>query len=284
MKKKLTIFTFVTLLCVFASVSAAPQAYSGRVFLENKVVAPGESFILKVSLADSDIGLTSLRVPLKFDSRYLTCNYVDFGNSIKDASMQGYYSVNGDHLDISYIPSVVSPLPEIQAESGEIASIYFTVDVDAPSMMIIIDSLNEDIQFEQFNTVFHKWRRVEAADQSGISPLAPGFTPGVVSIDRGTSVDDNIGNILPDIFSLDQNYPNPFNPNTSIAFSLPFGAHVKLEVFNVLGQVVEVLADEDYPAGNHELLWDASLEPSGIYFYRLTAGAETITRKMMLLK
>lgn len=94
---------------------------------------------------------------------------------------------------------------------------------------------------------------------------------------------------LPLAFELGQNYPNPFNPVTSITFSLPEPARVHLDVYNISGQRVAVLAEGYYQAGFHEVHWD-STDPksgaaaSGIYFYRLTAGQLSATRKMLLMK
>ncbi|KAA3635916.1 MAG: PKD domain-containing protein [Calditrichaeota bacterium] len=89
---------------------------------------------------------------------------------------------------------------------------------------------------------------------------------------------------LPNTFGLNQNYPNPFNPSTEISFSLPQASTVKLEVFNIRGQKVEVLASGQFSAGHHSVTWDASSNPSGIYLYRLTAGDKVETKKMVLMK
>jgi len=89
---------------------------------------------------------------------------------------------------------------------------------------------------------------------------------------------------LPDEFSLSQNYPNPFNPATDISFSLPTPSNVTLEVFNVLGQRVAILADGAYAAGRHTVTWNATGNSSGIYFYRLRADGFVETKKMLLLK
>lgn len=89
---------------------------------------------------------------------------------------------------------------------------------------------------------------------------------------------------------LEQNYPNPFNPQTTIAFSLKERARVRVDVFNVAGQLVKTLLDETRPAGSHQdVRWDgrdAGNRPaaSGVYFYRLSAGDFLETRKMVLLK
>ena len=89
---------------------------------------------------------------------------------------------------------------------------------------------------------------------------------------------------LPKEFRLDQNYPNPFNPQTTIAFDLPRAGRVTLSVYDALGREVALLVSEMRPAGRHQLTWNASALPSGIYFYRLTAGAFSQTKALTLLK
>lgn len=92
------------------------------------------------------------------------------------------------------------------------------------------------------------------------------------------------GDVLPESFALAQNYPNPFNPSTNIEFTIPVDAHVTVEVFNVLGQSVDVLADEWFTAGSHEVTWDASGVSTGVYLYRLSTSSFSETKKMLLLK
>ena len=90
-------------------------------------------------------------------------------------------------------------------------------------------------------------------------------------------------------FCFDQNYPNPFNPSTSFRFSLPKAEQVRLEIFNILGQQVVTVVDEQLGAGRHTVEWngtgrDGALVSSGVYFARLTAGAVAATRKMVVVK
>jgi hypothetical protein len=89
---------------------------------------------------------------------------------------------------------------------------------------------------------------------------------------------------MPDEFSLAQNFPNPFNPTTRFAYALPTEEPVRLSIYNTLGQEVAILVDEPQTAGYKSVEFDASALPSGIYFYKLQAGAFTETRKMVLMK
>ncbi|HEQ97927.1 MAG TPA: PKD domain-containing protein [candidate division Zixibacteria bacterium] len=89
---------------------------------------------------------------------------------------------------------------------------------------------------------------------------------------------------IPDQFTLEQNRPNPFNPVTEIAFNLPQGSQVKLEIFNITGQRVAVLANGYYDAGRYSVTWNAVGQTSGIYFYRIVTDSFTESKKMILLK
>ena len=89
---------------------------------------------------------------------------------------------------------------------------------------------------------------------------------------------------VPTGFMLAQNYPNPFNPTTAIHFDLPEAAQVLLVVYDVTGREVARLVEQPLSAGPHAVTWEASGLPSGVYLYRLTAGAFTKTRAMTLLK
>ncbi|NWG29574.1 MAG: T9SS type A sorting domain-containing protein [Ignavibacteriaceae bacterium] len=90
--------------------------------------------------------------------------------------------------------------------------------------------------------------------------------------------------IVPTKFELSQNYPNPFNPSTTIRFSLPKETSLKINIYNMLGELVETLAEGTYEAGYHKATLNASSLPSGAYVYRIESSEFTQVRKMVLIK
>ncbi|GEM_PF-5984606 len=92
------------------------------------------------------------------------------------------------------------------------------------------------------------------------------------------------GVVIPKSFDLKGNYPNPFNPSTTIAFDVPSPSHVVIKVYNMRGQEVATLADREFEAGTHHLVWDASHVSSGQYFVRFSTSSFIQTKKMTLLK
>ena len=85
-------------------------------------------------------------------------------------------------------------------------------------------------------------------------------------------------------YKLEQNYPNPFNPTTTIGFGIPEKGNVRLSVLNILGEEKRILLNEETEAGYHSIDFNADDLPSGVYFYRMTAGNYIASRKMLLLK
>ena len=90
--------------------------------------------------------------------------------------------------------------------------------------------------------------------------------------------------IAPSGYELAQSYPNPFNPQTRIEYTLPLASHVDLTVFDLLGRKIETLVSQAQPAGTHAVVFNASELPNGTYVYRLTAGAFSETKAMVLVK
>ncbi|MCW8812554.1 MAG: T9SS type A sorting domain-containing protein, partial [Chlorobium sp.] len=89
---------------------------------------------------------------------------------------------------------------------------------------------------------------------------------------------------IPQFYELAQNYPNPFNPITRIRYQLPEPAFVTIKVYDVLGNEIESLLRDEKIAGSYEVEFDGSALTSGIYYYRITEGNFSQTKKMILLK
>jgi photosystem II stability/assembly factor-like uncharacterized protein len=102
------------------------------------------------------------------------------------------------------------------------------------------------------------------------------------SFEYSKSIDVSVE--TPDNFALFQNYPNPWNPSTNIKYSIPKASPVSIKVYGIPGDEIETLVNENKPAGNYELTFNAANLPSGVYFYRIQAGSFVETKKMTLLK
>lgn len=280
-KAKASLVLLMVLLCT-AAVEAQP--YTGIVKVDSVEAVAGTSVSVAVRLQNNNIPFSMITVPLRYAHPYLTLDSVSFVGTL----LPNNWSEAVDHdaaaktVKISYIPELVSPIPTISSSSGIIAKLFFKVSASATPTTIVVDSINKD---SLVAGSLHLITRVQVSDNTGLPAglYEPGFVPGGIKVLVPTGVDDDPSG-LPSAFALEQNYPNPFNPVTMIEFALPKSSEVKLEVFNVLGQLVETLADRTMPAGRHTIEFNAGSKPSGVYFYRLTHRYGSLTRKMVLLK
>ena len=99
-----------------------------------------------------------------------------------------------------------------------------------------------------------------------------------------TSVNETANYNMLRNYELKQNFPNPFNPVTKISYAIPQNSFVELKVFNLLGQEIATLVNQEKPAGNYEVNFNATNLPSGVYIYKMKSGDYVETRKMVLLK
>jgi len=283
MIKKAIVFLLIAFVLLGAFPAISYGQYTGVVSVDNVIAEPGTQVAVPVRLSANNKAISSIIIPLKFDGRYLTYDSVSFVGSINapNFAKSAYTDLTG--FRVLYSWSGVGGIPTITASEGVLGTIYFTVDANAPATIAVIDSTLNTTNVGM-NTI--KWDGVNATDPIGDSAgfLKPDFQPGAVDIQLVTAVDDEKDSNLPAKFALGQNYPNPFNPSTVIEFSLPKASHVKLEVYNILGQSVNTLIDENMVAGVHRIEYDGSRLPSGIYFYRLIHAEGTQTRKMVLVK
>ncbi len=167
--------------------------------------------------------------------------------------------------------------------SGSVAGIQLEVSGD-----FIIHSPSVASGWE----VFYSDNRIVIISLSG-TPMPKGFQfnySGDLVVQSGIAV-DWLGNsvsttvtLAPDEFTLSSAYPNPFNPVTTFHYGLPEVTHVKVVVYNITGAEVDVLEDGSQQAGYHQIIWNASNQPSGLYLVRMSAGDNSTVQKVLLLK
>jgi hypothetical protein len=121
-----------------------------------------------------------------------------------------------------------------------------------------------------------------------LETIDPNITPVLedvtVSWGEFVSIEDEYQTAIPSAFRLLPNYPNPFNARTSISYDIPIRSDVTLEIYDLLGREVETLVNANQSPGTYTVSWDAAGFPTGIYFYRLSAGEYTFTEIMTFLK
>jgi hypothetical protein len=268
--RKIEILTAAIALLILFSATAFSADVTVRI--ETKEVTPGETAFLRM-LLESDIPISALRVPITMESPWITLQHVGWEFTV---ARTGFFNTT-DLADtnrtdvINVLPKVQSPIPKIPPPGGEICRFWITVEPDAPELFVSVDSFLTELEW------------VDASDDLGTSYF-PDFVAGGIEITNNpTAVDDEVI-LLPASFELNQNHPNPFNPSTIISFSLPRSVEIDLVVYDVLGREIAALAQGRYPAGYHQVSWNAADQPSGVYFYRLSAGDQTSTRKMLLIK
>lgn len=199
----------------------------------------------------------------------------------------------------SYISGEISYYLRSNLEVG-VDSLLFELSNDNGLTWKIIDAVSQ-------NYILFAKRTVNISAYTGIGFESVKFRFRFYSngsnISDGVYIDDVVLNMIPDPtmsidevvdipseFRLSQNYPNPFNPSTTINFALPVNATVNITVYNILGEVVEVLKDNQLRAGRYSLLFNAANKlSSGIYLYRISAFGNdgsrfSNTKKMLLVK
>jgi len=132
----------------------------------------------------------------------------------------------------------------------------------------------------QENNVFRAYRY--APNYAGLA--GKDLTPGdLIEKYPTTAVKESAGD-LPTTFKLEQNYPNPFNPSTTIRFSLPQREEVTLKIFDYTGRELATLVNASLPAGGHQVAFDATNLPSGVYLYQIKTASFSQIRKAVLSK
>jgi len=254
----------------------APQ----EVVLGAASVAPDNTIIVPVSVSNGD-NLVGIDMAFEY-SAGVTIKEVRFDNSrISNWDLKA--SILNDvkrTVVVMAVPQLSMATKSPLAEgSGQVAELVFTqTDPSVKEITLTPTSVENP-----HHHVFFVYGSTNSANQYTQWTEEPTVSGTTVSL--GLSQ----GGQMPKAYALQQNYPNPFNPSTEISFDLLAAGKVQLSIFNVLGQNVRSLVDQDMEAGSHVITWDGHADngtsvASGVYFYRLTAGNFSRTMKMMMLK
>jgi len=181
--------------------------------------------------------------------------------------------------------TLINPYPTIilNWDSTVTANQYrLLIASDSLFNTIIKDTLTNTSSFDLYYEVFiysdNLYWKVRTINDGGVGPWSEVNHFNFIYTDVKTE------DQLPTEFALKQNYPNPFNPSTKISYQLPVSSNVTLKVFDVLGNEVATLVDEEKPAGVYEINFNSNKLASGVYLYKLQAGGFTETRKMILMR
>lgn len=260
--------------------SARSSAQNIDVWAENVHTSVGSSGYIRF-FCSSNVPLSGLRIPIKLESSSLIIDSVVVGPLTPNSqfNLQILLTDAKRKAFVNILPKLGGSPATFLPYDDEVLRIHYYVKPNASEVNVPVDTFYNRF----FDANFWITEQLEASDQYGLETYYPDFQSGIIWIDQATDVETDPSS-LPTTATLEQNFPNPFNPSTTIVFSVTKKEPVKLEVFNLLGQQVVTLVNGIFDAGRQEIVWDARLECSGLYFYRLTTRNGTILRKMTLLK
>ena len=259
---------------------------------EFAVVAPGVPFVVAehsyqdvvVRFTPSEAGELSGLLSLVSNAQNRD---ISTGELISDVEVRvkgvGFEKIRGD-VTGDYVLDVLDVIAVVNIILGSIVPTEYELwaaDMDENGVVNVLDAL------AVVNLI------IGGTAKSVVTPEVMGYFESMrselssVEYSRLMELIKGVQAPVPGGYSLAQNYPNPFNPITSIQYSVvsdQSSPHVTLRIFNLLGQEVAKLVDEAQDAGYYTVTWDGTDVASGIYFYRLTAGEFTATKRMVLMR
>lgn len=286
-KKMKTLTKIFAVLTVFIGAANA-NAAAYRLTISNPEFTSNKSLEFGIYLLNTDKG----------ELRYLLGQYfIDFNPGIADGGTLKYAIVGSD-LPPEFIPRN----PSVSGNMLRLACNTLNVDKnnlplissDGKGTLIVkmkIETTSEKFDVESADL---KWTGIENRFKTKIFTYIDNLNTEITNPDfhfnnNNSTAQLNLrGNSVPDKFELLQNYPNPFNPETKINFQIPSQGPglitVKLAVYDITGKEVSVLVNENMEPGSYEYTFNGKGMTSGVYFYRLTAGSNSQTFKMLLIK
>jgi len=271
-------FSIIAVVLVIFMVSSIFAAEMNTLVAKTAQVTDGK-FILPLELKNIQ-PMAALDLPLQFSEGF-TLEEVSFEGTRSADFDFAYASIDNDKqiVILGLIPMISGEKSDLEPGNGVVANLIFTVN--NPNLKSIELT---PITIEEPN---HSPMFIYTDANGEVQSLKPDMVGFSAALD--ISNDQPVSTILPKEFGLGQNAPNPFNPSTSISYDLPKACNVQLEIYNVLGQEVKTLISGYQEAGSQSIIWDGTNHAgnsvaSGVYFYRISAGDFSATKKMMMLK
>ncbi len=224
------------------------------------------------SLSNLNKSLVTEPFQVNTNSRIIFSEYSGFADSTAAISVlgdTGYINYNVEVID-NTTGKLVGTIENIRikaSDAGGYRSTSYLLSTDGISnetVKVKID-VSTNLEHPKF-ALINSYSQVDSSATENLQSL---------SLEPITVIKD---------FILSQNYPNPFNPTTVIEYTIPKDSHVTLKIYDVLGQEVRTLVDQDQQVGRYSVNFNGSSLASGVYFYRLVAGNHVITKKMLMLK
>jgi len=240
-----------------------------------------------IATAIPDTGGVQWDVPhVHYDSCRVMVRIYRSGEVVGMGMSEGVFSING---------SVATALHSAAAtvERGAAVLRWKTNEESSTSGFRVYRSDREDGRFDAIGEDLIAARGAGSSYEFRDDTIVPNrlYYYRLVEVEEGGSIVVlwSGSAMLKLVFALEQNYPNPFNPVTTITFSIPEPAQVRLAVYDVAGRLVRTLVDEKRRANYYRIQWDGTDNhgqrvASGVYFYKIVAGTRSLTRKMLLLK
>jgi hypothetical protein len=271
---------FFVIVMAAAIFSLQPAARGEIIFSDSDTMSiedteghPGQSADVTVLMANPSFPIAGISHRIGYDETLLeidTVVCIDRGCNLETIYLD--FSEPG----VIWIAAISNESNLIPMDSGPVMILSFMVEAWVPDTITVVE-------FENQAFYNNAW-----SDSTGLDLIIPILVNGSITISSQTDIESDP--VLPHGFAMSQNYPNPFNNKTMISFDLSSSKDIELAVYDLLGKEVAILYAGRAEAGKTVINWDGRSSsgnglPSGIYFYRLiTAGGESLTRRMTLLK
>lgn len=253
------------------------------------------AYALKVDDAGNVYITGASPVSADVNADYVTIKYDSSGNQLwlsRYAGIQGFSDdATGLALDNAGNVFVTGRVSQNGGTFWDYGTVKYNADGQEQWVAIYDGPASENDEASNvFNGELLRGNSLIGVDNSGnvyVSGRSRGIGTGydIATIKYSTlTALEQISSNIPGGFKLAQNYPNPFNPSTTISFQVPTASLTSLTVYDLLGKKVAELVNETLSPGEYQVTFDASKFASGVYFYRLTAGAFTDIKKLVLLK